>query len=191
MKVLLSLVVVIALISLVWFAQHANQPMQPATKHLHAPVISRHDILTATDFLAGIQQAVAINNQDDIDKWIFKAVEVAEAAELPIQDIQYIQSDLARNFLIFQAKRKLFNQEIQQAYYKIEDITPIKERYPEAADLFTKVDNLLLERNKLIQKLAAEMADGQSVDDEILKLAGDKWKQEFAKKVPKLDQESF
>ncbi|MGJ8680812.1 hypothetical protein [Paraglaciecola sp.] len=186
MKVLLSITLITALVGVIWFAQESNKTVEPVSV-VQSPVISRHDILTATDFVAGIKNAVANNKQSDINKWIYKAVEVAEAAQLPLQDIQYIQSDLAKNFLVFQAKRQLFNEEIQQAYYAIEDITLIKERYPEAQNLYPKVDLLIKNRNKIIQQIALEMANGQEVNDTLLSAAKEKWKQQFRSQVLKLN----
>jgi hypothetical protein len=189
MKVLVSILVVLALVGVIWFAQQANQPVEVESQNpIHQPVISRYDILSATDLVAGIKTAVANQDQKSINVWINKGVELAEAAGLSEEDVQYLQSDLAKNFLVFQAKRQLFNDEIQQAYYRIEDITPIKENYPEAQDLFVKVDKLISDRNNIIQQIATELATGKTVSDALIEAAGEKWKQQFTEKPPKLSQ---
>jgi hypothetical protein len=183
MKVLLSIVFICAVVGVIWFAQQANAPIEHQPQNFQ-PAISRHDILTATDLVAGIKLAVSNNDQNAIESWINKGVELAEAAKLNEEDIQYLQSDLAKNFLIFQAKRELFNDEIQSAYYKIEDISSIKAQYPEAQDLFVKVDKLIKDRNDIIQKVALEMADGKPVNDVLLKAAAENWKQQFSQQPP-------
>ncbi|WP_158969541.1 hypothetical protein [Paraglaciecola sp. L3A3] len=179
MKSLFTIIIVITLVSVVWFIKQTNNSPQ-VVKETSFPVISREDILNATDLKAGVKLAVQQVNDQAISEWLEKASDLAEEAGLPAEDISYLQSNLAKKFVVFQAKRSLFNDAVEQAYYAIEDITPIKEQYPEAQDLFVKVDALLKKRNKLIEQIAKELAGDKPVDDEFLQAAQQQWKQQVA-----------
>jgi hypothetical protein len=182
MKIFLALVVVVIIGSLLWFGKLADDSVAdtaPAT--VNAPVISRQQILHATDLVAGVKQAVAKDDNAVIDNWLTKAIELAKTAQLPPEDIAYLQSSAAKNYVVFHAKRSLFNDAFEQAYYAIEDIEPIKVDYPEAQDLFAKADQLVMDRNSIIQQIAAELATGNAVDDEHLSQAKVLWQQRFVK----------
>ncbi|MDU0355342.1 hypothetical protein RS130_16790 [Paraglaciecola aquimarina] len=131
MKYIVGMMIALSLGATIWFMTHLSQTPD-ISKTNSQPVISRQDILNATDLKAGIKQAVQNNNNDAIDVWLEKASDLAVEAGLDHEDIQYLQSELAAKFVVFRAKRSLFNDAIEQAYYAIEDITVIKEQYPEA-----------------------------------------------------------
>lgn len=181
MKAIVALIIAVLVGGLIWFSFLAGESSAPTvipdTETL--PVISRQQILHATDLVAGVKKAVAQNNDAEIDKWLNKAIELAKTAELAQQDISYLQSEAAKNYVIFHAKRSLFNDKFEQAYYAIEDIEPLKTDYPQAQDLFDKADKLIMTRNQLIQQLAAELSKGQVVTDQHLQEAKKRWQQRF------------
>ena len=180
MKVLFALVIIILTGGLIWFAKLADSPA-PASHVQSEPAISRQQILHATDLVAGVKKAVATHDDAAIDQWLGKALELAKVAGLAQQDIAYLQSPAAKNYVVFHAKRSLFNDAFEQAYYAIEDIEPLKTDYPEAQDLFDKADQLVRQRNKLIEQIAQELAQGKAVNDEYLKEAQRQWQQRFLK----------
>jgi hypothetical protein len=187
MKLLLTLVL-LAFIGSVWFAYQANQPRDTAAPS-HQPVISRHDILNATDFVAGIKAAVKDDEPKKITLWFNKAIELAHQAGLAEEDMAYLNSELARKVAIFQAKRSLFNDEIEQAYYQIHDVVEIKSRYPEAKDLFPKIDALIQQRNQLIETLAKQLAtDPDNISSQEWQQAKDLWIQR-TKSFPTLNKD--
>ena len=182
MKGILALITVVVIGGLIWFSMLADSSAPAVTSDtVSAPVISRQQILHATDLAEGVKQAVAQNNDAEINKWLDKAIELAQIAQLDQQDIEYLQSSAAKNYVVFHAKRSLFNDEFERAYYAIEDIEPLKLKYPEAQDLFAKADKLVMSRNHVIQQLAAELSDGRTVNDADLLKAKQQWQQRFVK----------
>ena len=141
--------------------------------------ITREDILNTTDLTNGVKQAVAAGNLDSITQWQQKAADVANALGLPQSDIDYLQSAYIKNYLIFNAKRLLFNDAIEHAYYSLESIAPIKQRYPEAKDLFPQADKLFAQRDQLIQQIATELAKGQPLTNEIMQQAKAQFKSQM------------
>jgi hypothetical protein len=178
MKILLAILFVALVGGFIWVV---NLPSNIAETHesKQLPVISRLDILHASDLISGVKLALEKNDSNAIDDWLDKAIELAIIAELSKEDIDYLQSDRARKYVIFHAKRRLFSDTVERAYYALYDIETIKAQYPEALDLFADADKLIFDRNKLIQQIAAELAHGMEVNDKILLEAQQNWKQRF------------
>jgi hypothetical protein len=179
MKTLLVILFVALLGGFIWFVNPPTDIAEtPDSKQL--PVISRLDILHASDLVEGVKLALEQNDADAIDEWLDKAIELGLIAKLSDEDIDYLQSDRAKNYVIFHAKRRLFSDAVEQAYYALYDIESIKAQYPEALNLFADADQLIAERNKLIQEIAIELANGRQVNDQILIEAQQHWKERFA-----------
>ncbi|MFT4940453.1 MAG: hypothetical protein ACI88A_003508 [Paraglaciecola sp.] len=178
MKILLAMFIVVFAGGLIWFVNPPNNIVEtPESTQL--PVISRLDILHASDLIGGVKLAVAQNDTDAVDDWLEKAIDLAIIAKLSEEDLEYLQSDRARKYVVFHAKRRLFSDAVEEAYYALYDIESIKAQYPEALNLFADADQLISDRNKLIQQIAAELANGEQVNDRILLEAQQHWKQRF------------
>lgn len=95
-KIAIVIVVVLAAVAgrLVFLSQNTTEPE-------HVPVITVVDILNASDLTEGIKRAVATDNETAIDEWLSKAIDVAVAAELSDDDIQWLNSVQARDYVVF------------------------------------------------------------------------------------------
>lgn len=180
MKVVITALIVVMLAGLIWYNNDTNDAQTYAP---HQPVISRQDILNASDLVDGVKQALINQDDDAIDGWLDKAEDLAQEADLPAEDVDYITSENARKYVIFLAKRQLFNDAVEQAYYTLFDIDAIKAQYPEAQDLYSKADDLIAQRNKILEKIASEIAQGQTLNDDFRRQALAMWKQRFADKI--------
>ena len=179
MKILLAVLIIAVVGGFFWSIDQSDERSDALESQLE-PVISRYDILHATDLVRGVKLAVAQNDTDAIDDWLEKAIDLGEAANLSKEDIDYLQSQQVKKYLIFHAKRQLFSDAVEQAYYALLDIDSIKAQYPEALSLFADADKLITDRNKLIQQIAIELANGEAMNDEILFEAQQHWQQRFA-----------
>ena len=119
--VVLSVVVIAIAGWFVFLSVDADNRDQAASA---VPVITVMEILHASDLQAGIKQAVKQNNDAQIDYWLGQANEVAEAASLSEDDLEYLNSKAARDYVVFNAKRQLFNEEFEQHYYALERTIP-------------------------------------------------------------------
>ncbi|MEP7702780.1 hypothetical protein [Paraglaciecola sp. 25GB23A] len=178
MKVLWAAIIIVLAGLGFWYSQPSEQVTDTDVNQV-VPVISRQDILEASDLVAGVKQAVRQQDDAAVKQSLEKAIALAKEAGLPQEDISYLQSDMAVNYLEFHAKRSLFNDAVEQAYYDLYDIEPLKIQYPEAQDLFAKADQLVADRDKIIQQIAAELAQGESTDEQTLQAARQLWKQRF------------
>lgn len=175
MKVILALFIIMAAGGLFWFANQSNEAAL-STESTQLPVISRQEILDATDLVDGVKLAVIEDDNQAIERWLEKAIELAKTAGLSQQDINYLQSDMAEDYVIFQAKRSLFNDALEKAYYGLNDIETAKNQFPEAQDLFSKADALIAARDNIIQQIATEMAEGIKPSEQDISQARTLWK---------------
>lgn len=158
-----------------WFVFLSYDAAQKADEAAQTPVITVMEILHASDLQAGVKQAVANNNDAAIDEWMSQAKEVAEAASLSSQDKNYLASQHAREYVIFNAKRQLFNEAFEARYYALEDIDALKAQYPEAHDLFPRADALLEKRDNIINQIAVAISGDSSPSEAAIKEAQAQW----------------
>ena len=160
-----------------------NGSDEPATaEYDEAELVSmafRQQILHASDLVSSMATAVKNNDQAAIEQWQQKAVEVAKAAELTDSDITFISSEKGRDYLVFHAKRALFNEAFEQHYYELKGIAALKTKYPEARDLFAEADRLIAARDAIILDVARELSDTETPDEADIKQAKALWQERF------------
>ena len=100
------------------------------------------------------------------------------AANLAAADLDYLRSRAAKDYVVFNAKRQLFNEEFETHYYALESIDSLKAKYPEAQDLFARADALLEKRDAIIQQIAVTIAGNDAPSDAVLKEAREQWLQQ-------------
>lgn len=143
------------------------------------PVITVMDILHASDLAEGVKIAVEQGDDAAVSNWLAKAREVAEAAQLSESDMAYLASPKAREYITFNAKRKLFNEAFEDRYLALEDMGNLKETYPEAVDLFPKAEALLIKRDAIISQIALTLSNGQPPKESDIAAAKSLWKQRY------------
>ena len=181
MKVIVALVILIAIGTTLWLSDQ-GQIENPVSQAQELPVISRQQILTATDLVDGVKQALQEHDEKAISQWLDKALAVAKEADMSQEDINYIDSEMAKNFVIFQAQRSMFNDAVEQAYYDLLNIEDIKADFPQAQDLFDSADKLIAERDKLIEQIAAELSTGDAPTDADRQAARQQWLMHHSKR---------
>lgn len=174
-KMLVLLVAAVVAVAVWFYAGQSND----TPSELPGQILTREAILQASDLQEGIKNAVVTQDEKSITQWMNRAADVALEAGLSESDVAYIRSDSARDFMIFSAKRSLFNDAFEEAYYALEEIEPLKAQYPEARDFFAHADELINARDDIIEKIAAELAEGESPSEAAIEYAKGLWKQRF------------
>ncbi|MEW9798621.1 hypothetical protein [Alteromonas sp. CYL-A6] len=182
-KVLLVLVVIVIAVAgrLLYLSDETNDSARETV-----PVITVMDILNATDLEAGIKQGVRDNDDTTIDAWLKKAQDVAREAELSEQDQAWLASQQARDYVIFNAKRALFNEAFEARFVGLEGIEDLKAAYPEAKNLFAKADSLLKKRDKIIYSIATTLANGEAPTADEIEQAKAVWRERYKQVNPEL-----
>ncbi|VEL96574.1 hypothetical protein ALT761_01562 [Alteromonas sp. 76-1] len=177
-KALLIIVAVITCIVFAiagWFVYLAEDTDQRDQASAQVPVITLMEILHASDLQAGVKEAVKNGDKDAIHQWMEQAQVVAEAGHLAQTHIEYLDSQQAYDYVVFNAKRQLFNEAFEARYYALEDMGNLKDEYPEAYDLFERTEALLEKRDAIIVQMAQALSGTNPPSDAALNEAKQRW----------------
>lgn len=175
MKKALVVLTLFAVVLIGWFTYLSDNAFNDQAESTPIPVITVMDILHASDLQAGVKEAVKSNDTKAIDTWVEEAIRVAKAASLSQEDIGYLSSPQAHDYLIFNAKRQLFNDAFEAKYYALEDINELKEQFPEAHDLFERAEQLVEKRDAIIFQIATALSNKDTPDEADLEEAKNQW----------------
>ena len=166
-------VVIVAVFS--WFTYLSLDADKRDQNAAEVPLITVMEILHASDLQEGVKQAVKNNNAEQVDSWMEQAREVGQAAKLSSEDMDYLASETAKDYVVFNAKRQLYNEAFEARYYALEDVESLKVQYPEAKDLFPRTDALIEKRDAIIQQIAVAISGSEQPDDAALQEARKQW----------------
>lgn len=170
--VVLVVIIIAAYSWLTYLSLDADKRDQDAAQ---VPLITVMEILHASDLQQGVKQAVKDGNIDAVDSWMAEAREVGQAANLSSEDMDYLNSETAKDYVVFNAKRQLYNEAFEARYYALEDVESLKAQYPEAKDLFPRTDALIKKRDDIIQQIAVAISGNEQPDEAALEEARKQW----------------
>jgi len=173
-KALVVLAIIIAA-TFSWFAYLSLGADKRDQDAAQVPLITVMEILHASDLQEGVKQAVKDENLEVVDSWMAQAREVGQAANLSSEDMDYLNSETAKDYVVFNAKRQLYNEAFEARYYALEEVETLKEQYPEAKDLFPRTDALIEKRDTIIQQIAVAISGSEQPDEAALKEAREQW----------------
>lgn len=175
MKKALVVLIFIATTLATWFIYLSSEANKRDEQAAEVPLITVMEILHASDLQQGVKLAVQQNDEHAINEWVEQALQVAQAANLSSQDIRYLQSKAAKAYLIFNAKRQLYNDAFEARYYALEEVESLKAQYPEAKDLFGRTDALIKKRDAIIEQIAVALSGSEAPDSTVLDAARQQW----------------
>ena len=175
MKKALVILAIIVFATFAWFAYLSVDADNRDQDAAQVPLITVMEILHASDLQQGVKQAVKDGNVEAVDSWMAQAREVGQAASLSSEDMDYLNSETAKDYVIFNAKRQLYNEAFEARYYALEDVDVLKEQYPEAKDLFARTDALIEKRDAIIQQIAVAISGNEQPDEAALEEARKQW----------------
>lgn len=173
-KALVVLAIIIAA-TFSWFAYLSVDADNRDQDAAQVPLITVMEILHASDLQAGVKQAVKEGNDEAVNSWMVQAREVGLAASLSSEDMDYLNSETAKDYVVFNAKRQLYNEAFEARYYALEEVETLKEQYPEAKDLFARTDALIEKRDAIIQQIAVAISGNEQPDEAALEEARKQW----------------
>lgn len=95
--------------------------------------------------------------------------------------MDYLKSETAKDYVVFNAKRQLYNEAFEARYYSLEEVESLKQQYPEAKDLFPRTDALIEKRDAIIEQMAKTLSGSNTVDDVSLNKAKQQWREQAEK----------
>ncbi len=175
MKKALVVLAIIVAATFSWFAYLSLDADKRGQDAAQVPLITVMEILHASDLQEGVKQAVKDGNIEVVDSWMVQAREVGQAANLSSEDMEYLNSETAKDYVVFNAKRQLYNEAFEARYYALEEVETLKEQYPEAKDLFARTDALIEKRDAIIQQIAVAISGNEQPDEAALEEARKQW----------------
>ncbi|WP_334018464.1 hypothetical protein [Alteromonas sp. S015] len=175
MKKALVVLAFIVVATFSWFSYLSLDADERDHVAAQVPLITVMEILHASDLQEGVKQAVAEGKFEAVDSWMAQAIEVGQAGNLSAEDMDYLASETAKDYVLFNAKRQLYNEAFEARYYSLEEVETLKEQYPEAKDLFSRTDALIEKRDAIIQQIAVAIAGKEQPDEAALKEAREQW----------------
>lgn len=175
MKKALVVLAIIVAATFSWFAYLSLDADKRDQDAAQVPLITVMEILHASDLQQGVKQAVKDGNIEIVDSWMVQAREVGQAANLSPEDMEYLNSETAKDYVVFNAKRQLYNEAFEARYYALEEVETLKEQYPEAKDLFARTDALIEKRDAIIQQIAVAISGSEQPDVAALEEARKQW----------------
>lgn len=175
MKKALVVLAIIVAATFSWFAYLSVDADNRDQDAAQVPLITVMEILHASDLQEGVKQAVKDGNIEIVDSWMVQAREVGQAANLSPEDMEYLNSETAKDYVVFNAKRQLYNEAFEARYYALEEVETLKEQYPEAKDLFARTDALIEKRDAIIQQIAVAISGSEQPDVAALEEARKQW----------------
>ncbi|MCU7553892.1 hypothetical protein OCL06_04700 [Alteromonas sp. ASW11-19] len=178
MKKIIALIAVVMVAVGGWFIYLSQSS---SNDDAQVPVITVMEILHASDLTDGIKTAVKQNDEAAITDWMAQARAVGEQAALSESDMQYLNSRQAREYVVFNARRALFNDAFEQRFLNLQDMGELKSQYPEARDLFPQAEALLDKRDDIIMRIAQTLAGGEPPTEQHIKDAQQRWRERYTK----------
>ena len=175
MKKALVVLAIIVAATFSWVAYLSLDADKRDQDAAQVPLITVMEILHASDLQEGVKQAVKDGNIEVVDSWMIQAREVGLAANLSSEDMDYLNSETAKDYVIFNAKRQLYNEAFEARYYALEEVETLKEQYPEGKDLFALTDALIEKRDAIIQQIAVAISGSEQPDVAALEEARKQW----------------
>ncbi len=176
MKKIIALIAVVIVAVGGWFIYLSQSS---SNTDAQVPVITVMEILHASDLTDGVKTAVKNNDEAAITEWMTQARAVGEQAALSDSDMQYLNSRQAREYVVFNARRALFNDAFEQRFLNLQDMGELKQQYPEAQDLFGQAEALLAKRDDIILRIAQTLAGGEQPTDQHIAAAQQRWRERY------------
>jgi hypothetical protein len=92
-----------------------------------------------------------------------RLIETAMQLNLAPQQIKFLRSAQAVDFLTFRAKRAWFNQEVEKRYHELHSLDGLLAEFPEArGQLYQEATKLIIDRDLIIFNTAKALASAES-----------------------------
>jgi len=121
-------------------------------------VISVYDILNTDDFIDAAIVSFESRDAAALDEVFERAVILAREAGLDAAKVDYLQSEQAFEYVSFRAKREMYWRQVEWHYRELLPISPLKQQFPEAQDLFAQADALEQSRAQMLLEIATALA---------------------------------
>ena len=125
--------------------------------------LSAMDLLNVQEVINTAFSAVKFTQPQALIALQERLIETAMQLNLAPQQIKFLRSAQAVDFLTFRAKRAWFNQEVEKRYHELHSLDGLLAEFPEArGQLYKEATKLIIDRDLIIFNTAKALASAES-----------------------------
>lgn len=125
--------------------------------------VSAMDLLNVQEVINTAFSAVKSTQPQALIALQERLIETAMQLNLAPQQIKFLRSAQAIDFLTFRAKRAWFNQEVEKRYHELHSLDGLLAEFPEArGQLYQAATKLIIDRDLIIFNTAKALASAES-----------------------------
>ena len=125
--------------------------------------LSAMDLLNVQEVINTAFSAVKFTQPQALIALQERLIETAMQLNLAPQQIKFLRSAQAVDFLTFRAKRAWFNQEVEKRYHELHSLDGLLAEFPEArGQLYQAATKLIIDRDLIIFNMAKALASAES-----------------------------
>jgi hypothetical protein len=125
--------------------------------------VSAMDLLNVQEVINTAFSAVKSTQPQALIALQERLIETAMQLNLAPQQIKFLRSAQAIDFLTFRAKRAWFNQEVEKRYHELHSLDGLLAEFPEArGQLYQEATKLIIDRDLIIFNMAKALASAES-----------------------------
>lgn len=140
--------------------EHSQALSELESSQTLPPLLSLDELLNASDFQAGIKQAVANNDKNALLDWQTQLLMVAHEVRLMPRELDRISGEQGLIYIEFEAKKQLFHDAFVERFMHFEDIDDLITKYPYLTGVHKRASLLISERDKVVSRAAAMLVEG-------------------------------
>ena len=125
--------------------------------------LSAMDLLNVQEVINTAFSAVKFTEPQALIALQERLIDTAMQLNLAPQQIKFLRSAQAIDFMTFRAKRAWFNQEVEKRYHELHSLDGLLAAFPEArGQLYQEATKLIIDRDLLIFNIAKALASAES-----------------------------
>lgn len=138
------------------------------------PLLTLDELLNASDFQAGIKQAVINDDRVSLKDWQGQLLAVAKEVHLGARDVKLISGEQGLVFIEFEAKKQLFNDEFIERFITFESIDELIQKYPYLTGVHERALSLIAARDAAIIRATAMLSE-DGLQGDLTQMARTQW----------------
>ncbi|MDG1253740.1 MAG: hypothetical protein P8N90_00850 [Glaciecola sp.] len=125
--------------------------------------LSAMDLLNVQEVINSAFSAVKFTEPQALIALQARLIDTAVQLNLAPQQIKFLRSAQAVDFMTFRAKRAWFNQEVEKRYHELHSLDGLLAAFPEArGQLYQEATKLIIDRDLIIFNMAKALASADS-----------------------------
>lgn len=138
----------------------AHNAELPSTevKLVPTPLLNLNELLNASDVKASLASAAKNKDVEVLKQWQSILLQAAEEVDLLAEERQLLEGEQGLIFLEFQGMKTNYQYAFESAFYGFEDVDAVYAAFPAFKDLHARSKQLVIQRDKLVNSVAIELA---------------------------------